>query len=403
MVPDYDNRAPAPASAGEIAAWIPRVILFPLYVITEYGIRAPTGYVTTAIERSHVIDRINAVMHPLPNLSITPSLVVDLGLVTSGGLHLRWSDAGVRGNTVRLLFATGGANFWRLGFTDSFQFATRGYVGMTVTYNERNDWRFYGIGSRTFERDEQRFNWARTDVRLFLDWATFHHFGVTAAGGIRYDHFGAPDIALTLPQGTPGYDDHGTFYGEASVFADTRHIDAPRSTGARIEGRMTAAADTRNTTERQWIGGEVEGSVFLEVKHPGRVLGLRTYASMVHPLSSSAVPFVDLPTLGGFETMQGWYWGRFRGESAAVMTASYRYPIWYYLDGMLFAEVGNTFGRNFDGFDFRHLYGSAGLGFRTTGDRDLSFHGLLAFGSSRFDEPFEVRSVHVAFGINRGF
>jgi hypothetical protein len=402
VVPDYDNRPPPPSSAGEVAAWVPRVLLFPLYAITEYGIRAPVGYVTTQLERTHVIDRLDRIMHPLPNLRITPSLVVDLGLVTSGGLHVTWTDAGARHNTVRLIGATGGANYWRLGATDSYEFATRGFVGMAVQYTERADWRFYGLGSHTLHRDEQRFDWARTDIRFYVDWATLRHFGASGAGGVRYDRFGGPSVPVTLQSPVQGYDDHGVAYAEGRVFADTRPMATPNATGARIEAAASAAQDTRLGT-RQWVGGEVEGSVFLELKHPGRVLGLRTYAAMVEPLSTTPVPFVDLVTLGGFETMQGFYWGRFRGESAAVMTLSYRYPIWTYLDGMLFTEVGNTFGRHFDGFDVRRLYGSAGLGFRTTGDRDISFQGLIAIGSSRFDEPFEIQSVRLAFGINRGF
>jgi hypothetical protein len=401
-LPDYDNRPPPPPSAGEVAAWIPRVVFFPLYAVTEYVIRAPLGYVTTQLERAHVIDRLDRIMHPLPNLRITPSLVVDLGLVTSGGLHLTWTDAGARHNTVRLIGATGGAHFWRLGATDSYEFAPRGFAGISVQYTERADWRFYGLGSNTLRRDEQRFNWARTDIRFYVDWATLHHVGVSAASGVRYDRFGAPSVPLTLQTPVQGYDDHGTFYTEARMFADTRPMNRPGTTGARIEAAASAAQDTRLGT-RQWVGGEVEGSVYVEVKHPGRVLSLRTYAAMVEPLGSMQVPFVDLVTLCGFESMQGFYWGRFRGESAALMTLSYRYPIWTYLDGMLFTEVGNTFGRHFEGFDVRRLYGSAGIGFRTTGDRDLSFHGLIAIGSSRFDEGFEIQSVRLAFGINRGF
>lgn len=32
--PDYDGR-PEPTTAGDVALWVPRVVLFPLYVVSE--------------------------------------------------------------------------------------------------------------------------------------------------------------------------------------------------------------------------------------------------------------------------------------------------------------------------------------------------------------------------------
>lgn len=405
-VPDYRGRPAAPPSVGESLLWIPRVLLFPVYALTEYGVRIPLAYTTTAVERSRIVDRLDRLMHPLPGLTVRPSFVVDLGMVSSVGLHITWDDAIARDNRIMMYGATGGPGYWRAQIIDAYTFAERSRIGISGEYYERADWRFYGIGPLTFERNEQRFDWGRIDGHFFLDWNALHHLGISLTAGIRHDQFGAPFLAPYMPNmqfPIPGYYNHGTVYGEARIFADSRHPGSPTMTGARLEGAATAASQTQFSTDQQWVGAELEGSVFIEVKHPGRVLGLRTYAAIVDPLGRSPIPFVDLITLGGFESMQGWYWGRFRGESTALLSATYRYPVWYFLDGMVFAEVGNVFGHHFEGFDVRHLYGSAGIGFRTTGVRDTSFQALLAFGTSRFDEPFEVRSVHLAFGINRGF
>src|SRR5688572_25372972 len=49
-LPPGDEKRPAPAyaqpeepGAGSAALWVPRVLLFPLYVTTEYGLSRPAG------------------------------------------------------------------------------------------------------------------------------------------------------------------------------------------------------------------------------------------------------------------------------------------------------------------------------------------------------------------------
>jgi hypothetical protein len=42
-VPDYDGRGNEDAHPDSWALWIPRVVLSPLYVISEYVLRRPIG------------------------------------------------------------------------------------------------------------------------------------------------------------------------------------------------------------------------------------------------------------------------------------------------------------------------------------------------------------------------
>ena len=46
-VPDYSGRGEEPTTAGDVALWIPRVILSPLYFVSEYIIRRPLGWLIT--------------------------------------------------------------------------------------------------------------------------------------------------------------------------------------------------------------------------------------------------------------------------------------------------------------------------------------------------------------------
>jgi hypothetical protein len=51
-MPDYDGRGPRPTTAGEVALWGPRVLLSPLYFVSEWLIRRPLGAAITAAERA---------------------------------------------------------------------------------------------------------------------------------------------------------------------------------------------------------------------------------------------------------------------------------------------------------------------------------------------------------------
>ncbi|MCZ7685087.1 MAG: hypothetical protein M5U28_42485 [Sandaracinaceae bacterium] len=50
-VPDYDGRPARGTDAEDVALWIPRVIFSPLYLVTEYVLRRPIGFVMTELER----------------------------------------------------------------------------------------------------------------------------------------------------------------------------------------------------------------------------------------------------------------------------------------------------------------------------------------------------------------
>jgi hypothetical protein len=42
-LPDYSSRGKDPLTVGDVAIWVPRILLSPSYSMTEYGIRWPRG------------------------------------------------------------------------------------------------------------------------------------------------------------------------------------------------------------------------------------------------------------------------------------------------------------------------------------------------------------------------
>ena len=111
---------------------------------------------------------------------------------------------------------------------------------------------------------------------------------------------------------------------------------------------------------------------------------------------------VEQVALGG-NVLRGFEPGRFRGSSGTVTSVQYSYPIWVFLDGFAFVEVGSTFGDRLAGFDIADMVGSFGLGVRSSHNRDLFWNIILGFGTSPFSSSdFGVEGFRVLIGASHG-
>ena len=123
----------------------------------------------------------------------------------------------------------------------------------------------------------------------------------------------------------------------------------------------------------------------------------------VDSLNHREVPFSELVTLGGAGPMRGFYPGRLRDKSAAVVTLKYRWPIWVWLDGSLQAAVGNVFGDHLQQLEWSRFRFSGAIGLESIGSRDGSFELLAGIGTETFDHGTQITSGRVLIGTNRGF
>ena len=55
-VPDYDGRGNVDAHPARRWSWIPRIVLFPAYIVEEYALRRPIGWVVSKAERDRWLD-----------------------------------------------------------------------------------------------------------------------------------------------------------------------------------------------------------------------------------------------------------------------------------------------------------------------------------------------------------
>ncbi len=76
------------------------------------------------------------------------------------------------------------------------------------------------------------------------------------------------------------------------------------------------------------------------------------------------IPFTEMVTLGGPDDLRGFKPGRFRDASSLLATVEYRWPVWMWMDGTLFADYGGVLGPAFSNFSFSTLRPDVGIGFR---------------------------------------
>ena len=414
-LPDYDGRGKADTTPRQKALWLPRLLLSPLYLVSEYVIRRPLGFAIAAAERADLPSALYDffAFGPKHKAGVVPLAFVEFGFVPSVGLYAFWDDAGFQGHDLRLRASTWGED-WLSG-TATERFRLPGAVELTLTGSatHRPDYAFYGIGPDTREaalvryaadsvdaHAESRFSFAGSSL---LETA----FGYRGAsfGHSEYEHGRSLDDAaargaLPLPPGF--HDGYRAVFSRGRLALDSRG-NSSSETGLRFELSAEHGADSKNAPASGWLryGGTVGG--FWDLGDSHRVVSLSVSAQLADPLGARPVPFTELVQLGGPGMLPGFRMGRLADRSAAVATLRYAWPIWIWLNGSLQVATGNVFGARFDGFRAERGRLSAALGIESQGSRDSIFQALVGFGTETFESGAKLDSLRVVVGARSGF
>jgi len=410
-VPDYRGQEPPAPNPGEVLIWVPRVILLPAYLVTEYVVRAPIGAVATAAEKGSwgpAVFNFFA-FGPDHKGGIFPTFFLNFGFRPSIGLHFFWNDTFVTGNKVTADAAWGGSNWITLGIGDRFSFSKASSIAVEAHWNRRPDNLYFGIGPETTTDFKSRYG---TDVvggsltYLYAVRAARIETGVHLTRTVFRDYSccSDPTLAQRVERGElpapPGFQENTTAAGlslRASI--DTRPPDLNRS-GVRVGVAVAPSVDVTRGFDRSWIqyGAGVEGS--WDVNGRGRILSLGVLAEFADPLGSQDVPFTDLVTVGGAEPFVGFLHGRLRDRSAIGAQLSWRWPVFAYLDGVAGVSFGNVFGAHLQNFRWDDLRLSAELGVRTAAVLGASnFQFVIGIGTEPFSQGLRLTSFSLAFGV----
>lgn len=417
-LPDYDGRGGQghPTTPGQALLWVPRVVLFPVYLVTEYVVRRPLGYAITAAERAEL----PAVLYdifafgPDHKAGIVPVAFVDFGFYPSVGLYAFWDDAGFKGHSLRMRGSTSGSRWLSGAVSERFQLTPKTVLSLNGSLIHRPDYAFYGIGPDTREANRSRFGQDSADLHATLRAAFWRSSSIETSLGYRgasfYPGRFGDDPSLTeqvengvfpLPDGyTDGY---RAGFQRTKLTLDTRRDEDGSESGGRLVLGGEHGLDPTQSRAAGWLRYGASLGGFLDLDNRGRILSLSAAVEMADPLGGQPVPFTELVTAGGNERLPGFRDGRVRGRSGAAATLRYSWPIWIWLDGSLQAAVGNVYGEHLAGISWGESRFSGAVGIESRGSRDSVFQLLMGFGTETFNSGADINSIRVVAGARSGF
>lgn len=429
-VPDYDGR-PEQTDAGDMLLIVPRVVLAPAYVVSEYVIRKPLGWVTTAVEEEEVPEKLLEFFTFGENgeTVVVPTALIDFGFGSNVGLYMRSRDLIVDGNRLSAHYGFGGAGWHTISVADRYTPAPKRHqsdqaqasdggrpqpatwsVQVSGEYHRRLDGLFHGEG-KTSSRRPTFFSYRRGELELRTNLAPLPGLKGELDLGLRTMHFRVDTrfgtsiedrvqaAQMVAPTGLAGYRllKLGTRWA-----LDTREPRPRPGSGLRAVAHLNFRQGLQGMKDTRWLhlGGEL--GAYWDVSGAQHLIGLSLH---VHDLigGSGAIPFTELLEPSAMEILRGFRAGRLFGGSVTAAVMEYTWPVWLFIDGFIHGAVGNVFEQHFRDFALRDLRLSMGLGFRTTGSRDHALEMILGFGTETFDQGTRPELVRFMIGGTSAF
>jgi outer membrane protein assembly factor BamA len=161
----------------------------------------------------------------------------------------------------------------------------------------------------------------------------------------------------------PGLSQQPAFWhGDGSVAIDTRNFAGHPTSGGLY--RATVARYTDRTYGKYSFNRyDVEAAHFLPVIEDNWVIALRGWAVFSQTSGGNVVPFYLMPSLGGKNTLRGYYDYRFHDRDMEVFNVESRWGLFTHLDAAVFYDAGKVAPRAGD-LGFTQLKTSYGFGLR---------------------------------------
>ncbi|HKP57542.1 MAG TPA: BamA/TamA family outer membrane protein [Polyangiales bacterium] len=411
-VPDYDGRED-PTTAGDVLIWVPRILLSPLYLVSEYVIRVPLGFLVTEAERAGVPSFLYDLFlfGPDHKAGLLPTFFLDFGFEPSIGLYFFWNDAFADGNDINVRGAFWGDEWLSASISDRVHLDDKTSVALHASGLRRPDYVYFGEGARSLQSDRSRYGAITLEGGADLDVNWSRASRVRIEVGLRKRDFRPggfgddPTLSESIDDGTfeepyaysTGYT---ILYNRALLALDSREPSPSPGTGVRLELRVEQGSEVARDPNA-YIRYTAALGGYYDLDDHGRVISLWGGVSFADPLQGD-VPFTELCALGGSEAMRGFVEGRLVGRSAAVMSFRYHWPVWIALDGSIQLSFGNVFDEHLRDFKPSLLRFSGTIGIESVG-KDSSIELLFGMGSETFAQGGEITSFRLVFGSHYGF
>ena len=370
------------------------VLAAPAYVL--HGVTRPVGWTVKYLERNYP-----GLFKPTPRRRGALPLVELGGPVgVTGGLALHDRRLFGSRHTARVEAILGARDFFEVEarYTIPEVAGTGTRLSVEGNYFSEPEDRFFMGGVRGDRQiDEARFSRRQVDATTRLQYR-----GATwgAAAELRYERVEASPTEddSARPIGMPGLTTVNLLTPRAELALDFTRGGPRTSAGTRL---LLRADYTQDLVSHRFRYGRYTATVQQYVPLPvfpqGRRLVLRGRIEQAEPLlGGEAIPFYQLPRLGGQRSLRGFLSDRFQDNGSLLLTAEYRYPIWTNrypgwtgVDATFFVDAGQVFGA-FSGIAVNDFKMSVGGGLHLLNRRGLS---------ARFEVARSVEGTHVILTV----
>ncbi len=412
-VPDYDGRPPPPPSPRDRAAYVPRVLLSPLYFVSEYVVRRPFGFLVRQLDPERVLRFFR--IGPRERITLAPYFSWDFGFRPNVGVFFRAREVGAPGHSISAQGAFGGKRWYagRLGEAYVTRDGRRMYR-LDAEAVSRPDGLFFGIGGDVSDDDRARYHWVGVETVGTITLRHAFQSATSIRAGYRFrtfdDDVGDREsiedlIAQGAPYGLPpGYvDGYSIAFLEVRSELDTRRDRPAPGSGYRLVGWLRSSMDVRDGPSSLAFfvyGGSIAG--FLDVSGASHVLSLSATVVFSDAVRGE-IPFTELPSLAGDGPLDGFVRPFLYADSGAALAATYTWPIWVFLDGKLDFAVGNGFDGHLRNFELGRLRFSSTIGIAAVIERVPLFEVAFGIGTDEITDGPNVEHFRFVLGTTQRF
>ncbi len=437
----YEGR-PHKSSPVEGLLWVPRIVFFPAYVVSEFVLRKPLGLLTVAVEENDVIAKVTDAFTfgPTNNVGLVPTAFIDFGFRPSVGIYHFYDDFLFPKNNLRASIATGGSRYLKASVADRVPLRVNAagevktYLQLEIDGFARPDLKFWGIGPSTLANDVGRYEMrsvgggARVHADFwkgsFLEtWANARNASFADAECIRVRSIDVVPSTLSCKATTileqvragryalpPGFAGYAAIKLGGRLVLDSRAPRPKSGSGVAVDVRVEHGTVLSGAQHGSWISYGASLGGFVDLTGTRRVLGLIVDARFQDKLQDHfAIPFTELigakrlDYVPEDDLLRGFLPGRLLGTSSLTAALDYEWPIWAFLDGTMQAAVGNVFGDHLQDFKLEKTRFSFVGGITSPNHRDHQFNLLVGFGTKTFEQGGGPESLRFLLGGTTGF
>ena len=227
-------------------------------------------------------------------------------------------------------------------------------VGSQVRWQDLTQVNYFGVGAGSLESNRSEYRLKSTDVVGYTSVRANHWLTINGRlGRLQQPSLSAPTgsfdrgypDALTMFPQDPGVAQPVSFnHADVSVAADTRNHPGHPTAGGLYRAAAAAYSD-RDLSQFSFRRYEAEAAQFIPVSRDRWVLAVHGWGVFSDTRAGNDVPFYMLPSLGGQDTLRGYYDYRFHDRNLLVVNAESRWTLQRNVDAAVFFDAGNVAAR----------------------------------------------------------